>query len=403
MDALFARCNGEKDTRGIRRSGTMPTPVSAELDGKYRLMQSLSIKRIGEHTYSSTTNYADIDRLTATHEKYGGTSGGACSSFMAGNLQCRSFDWYYDDLAYFLVRIPSSPKVKHASIAMCSPEDVTDGMVQSLEWSDSYTFFGARALDGINDAGFCCNANVVPTDNPDDHSKKNVTTGTAPGKRRLCALGVVRYLLDNADDVDSAITLLGDVDIFSPIGLIDEEYHWMLSDPSKTVVVEIVNNSIVVISQNSSIMTNFHLKGFDGDLSNICLETCEDDLIAKNTTVTPHAMGLERYAIIADGISSVSDVAGAEALLESIAYTELYDDSVSPYWYGELYKDDVTFANASKSDFSELIPVLVSFFENRSRKTGLTWHSAHQAVYDLDNLKVFYKFQQTGEWLEFSL
>ena len=32
---------------------------------KYRPVQSLSIKRIGEHTYPATTNYADMDRLAA--------------------------------------------------------------------------------------------------------------------------------------------------------------------------------------------------------------------------------------------------------------------------------------------------------------------------------------------------
>ena len=102
------------------------------------------------------------------------------------------------------------------------------------------------ALDGINEKGLAI-ADLVAGDSVQTHqrtSKPDLTTTTA-----------IRYMLNNAANVDEALKLLRSIDMHSDIGM---AHHYAMADASgRNVVVEYVDNEMVVIE--SPVVANHYL------------------------------------------------------------------------------------------------------------------------------------------------
>lgn len=155
----------------------------------------------------------------------------------------RNFDWCYS--VPIIVR--SNPKEGYASIATCEFTNIT----QDPELSPYFTkskFMAVSALyvpmDGINEKGLCVGDIEVKEGgmNVVDTNKVNLPTVIA-----------VRMLLNKAANIDEAIALLEQFDIF-PSG--DVAHHIAISDASgRAVVVEFFDGGMQVIEQH--VATNF--------------------------------------------------------------------------------------------------------------------------------------------------
>lgn len=102
------------------------------------------------------------------------------------------------------------------------------------------------ALDGINEKGLAV-ADLVAGDSIQTHQRSD--------KPDLTTSAAIRYLLNNAANVDEALTLLKGVDIHSDAGF---AHHFAMADASgRSVVVEYVDNKMVVTE--SPAVTNHYL------------------------------------------------------------------------------------------------------------------------------------------------
>ena len=171
-------------------------------------------------------------------------------------------------------------------------------------------------MDGINSNGVAININVVPS-NFDD------TIGTNPGKERLCAGVIPRFVLDNATSASHAIELLKNRDIYT---IFLSEFHFMISDANETYIVETVHNKLVVLKHEKAkdtAMANFHV-------SNSEFSKNYDIVVGDSETVkdaySKGAMGIERYNKAISGLSSVTTLDNMVEHMKPIYYEHVYKD-----------------------------------------------------------------------------
>lgn len=342
---------------------------------------------------------------------------GACSGMRSGNFVGRSYDWYYDTAAEVLVHtnVPGF----HSTIGVaCITTALTETMANegvNPDYIDVYKMLPFMCLDGINDAGVCCQINVVPT------GDKGRTTGhNDPSKQKICALQVVRYLLDRADTALDAVHMLeNDLDVYMPMTeAVNLESHWMISDATGSYIVEFANNNIVVFStlddeygnmpNEKPVITNFYFDGFDGNII-----TGFDSSVGINpddTTLTPHAMGLERYQTLLNMWGGANTKEGMRAAMEAVKYTKAYTGLHGENaWYseflGELSVGDLTLYMPLTHDYWQYLlgGVVDYLYQTRDRSTMMTWQSVHQCVYDIENRKAYVCVQEEPAEYEFSL
>lgn len=102
------------------------------------------------------------------------------------------------------------------------------------------------ALDGINEKGFAM-ADLMAGDSIETHQRTS--------KPDLTTTAAIRYLLNNAANVDEALKLLNSIDMHSDIG---SAHHYAMADASgRSVVVEYVDNKMVVTETPA--VTNHYL------------------------------------------------------------------------------------------------------------------------------------------------
>lgn len=99
-------------------------------------------------------------------------------------------------------------------------------------------------MDGVNEKGFACSIMLLNEGANVQYTEKNWLPSTL----------VVRYLLDKADSVDSAIDLLNNMDLrndylIDPLlsALSDVSFHWALTDASgDKAIIEYIDGEMVV-------------------------------------------------------------------------------------------------------------------------------------------------------------
>lgn len=167
-----------------------------------------------------------------------------CSAFSAkgesGYYFGRNFDWYNCN-ALIVTTYPDSG---YASVSTVNTDFI--GLETNMLSDEILTIASIYApLDGMNEKGLCVSVNMIEdnenvqqkTDKPD------ITTTTA-----------VRLLLDNAADVDEAVSLLDQYDMHASKGL---TVHFAVADANgKCVAVEYLNNEMIVTE--TPVVTNFY-------------------------------------------------------------------------------------------------------------------------------------------------
>lgn len=223
-----------------------------------------------------------------------------CTSCRYGEFIGRNFDWAYDDLNEYIIRTKqSSEHIQSIGVA----SSFFPQLMQDLVGIESV--LPMLTMDGINKNGVAININVVPS-NFDD------TIGTNPGKERLCAGVIPRFVLDNATSASHAIELLKNRDIYT---IFLSEFHFMISDANETYIVETVHNKLVVLkqkhdSEQKTAMANFHVTNSD-HYNEYELYYGEDGTYGPD--YSKGSMGVERYALAIDGLQNVTCLDSSEA------------------------------------------------------------------------------------------
>ena len=170
----------------------------------------------------------------------------ACSCFSAFNLPGqaifgRNFDWPSGFPVLLLFTYPSNG---YASVSMVAMSLLGPG-------SDPHKFLGAPYIpvDGMNECGLAVGVmKVYEAQPPNDPNKVNINICTA-----------IRLMLDKAQSVDEALSLLGEYNIPSIMG------HYLIADArGNSAVVEFVDGEMKVIRNEHpwQVSTNFVLSRF---------------------------------------------------------------------------------------------------------------------------------------------
>ena len=328
------------------------------------------LERLGDFIYEvwyGPTDYNDVEKYFDIHYK---PTAALCTTVRANNFFGRNLDWYYSNLADFIVHTPAE-NGRHEVLALCNMEGLTEQFIQSGEYSEKYLYLPYHLTDGINDSGLCCSVNVVPTD-----SEYGRTYGTNPGKPNMNGLLIVRYILDNHTVALDAVNDIADnFNVYMPnTAERSDEFHYIVADKDYTYLLEFINNEAVITDiSDKPYMTNFRLYNTREDL------TGHIDY----NSVEQYGNGLERYDIVGDALDTmtVNDVGDLENILDMVKYTLTYTQD--PTWKTEfagLYGRKVT---DPYSDYEEIIAGARAAYNERTRDEELTWQTMHRSVYDM--------------------
>ena len=318
----------------------------------------------------------------------------ACSSLRKGGIVGRDLDWSYTDAANFVVETKAS-NGRHATIGCAlAGASLAESVVESGAEIEDYKWLPFMVNDVLNDHGVYANMNVVY---PGD---RGYTTGTSAGSTKLCQLMIPRYVADYADSARHALELLSAVDIYAPLAGIGKECHVMLCDECDSYIVEFIDNAMTVYSNTDTryapivndmcLMTNFYLHGWNGEIKAVYSGATAEDV--EQTGINAHAMGLERYKILADRYDSLNSVDDVCDAMQAVRYMKTYDLSQTPYWYSEFTGFTQAFGDLTVYNTAEDYAGIIAYTQEayrRFERDGSLWITAHTSVYDLEQRKLY--------------
>lgn len=355
-----------------------------------------TIGRVGEaddETYAYTADFLDLDYAYGfeRYEKETTPIPSGCSSIFKAGLFGRKLDWKYNDKVEFAVTTPNFAG-RYATFGIALTQ-MTNLFVDSGEKSKDYLFIPFQVVDGFNEKGVVISTHVVPLD-------KGINTNINPqGTIKINAGMIPRYILDYAGTTDEAITLMNKMNVVFSDNLHNAGYevHYMITDGTKTVCVEFIDEQIKVTNiTDKPYMTNFFIDGVtfnqDGSINTPANQTSGTPT---SQGITEHGSGLERYNLL--NASDVDSKQTMSSLLKSLDYTNAYKNTTDPYWYTEFVGETETFGDLtvddSPDDFADIVEYAQGLYEDRERD-GKTWQSVHSVIYDPANLKAYIKFQE---------
>lgn len=305
----------------------------------------------------------------------------ACSSVKNGNFYGRNFDFIFNDVPEFIVKM-SSNELRHASIGIANLSSIHEGDNFLEDDKEMMELLPNLTLDGINDSGVVCSYNVVPKQDTEE------VTGTNPEGEKLHSLFIPRFVLDNASSADEAIELLESRNIYGDAG---EHYdlHIMIADKDKTYIVEFIDNKMVAEEKtgNEQIMTNYY--------NNM------DEL-------TENAAGVERYQLLQENYDEGSTFDGMWNLLKKVKYSQtyLFDNN----WNSEFLTQSMI-KNIESEETKEYINLIKKLKQNywiartydeRIPTDANYWLTTHNSTYDIakrklrvtiqENYKTYYEY-----------
>lgn len=358
----------------------------------FSLADTLYDGKVADYLYSK--NYQTIDYQYAKNyfEKIAPIPHQLCSSVRAGHLVGRHLDWKNDYGANIVVKTSGQA---HDVIGVCG--GLSSATIYNIDndLGVDWTILPFFLQDGVNDSGLYASVNVVPvTGNPNTETTPRIRT-----EERVCALMLVRYILDNFDSIDAAIDYLDDyVQIYMPTSLtgMGFETHIMMADTyNHTIVLEIVNNELVIIEND--ICTNFHLSGvtFNDDGSVYTNYDAINGHFASENGIEDYGTGLERYNILNAAVrdGELDDEEGMWRAMDSIKFSNAYKEG----WASEFVGKDITVNTpADDPDFVKRIEKYKKLYEDRSKgdESMIIVNRLTNKVYNIDfhDLRRFYNY-----------
>ncbi len=327
--------------------------------------------------------YSDYVFNSATGEHV--KTGFACSAVRNGNFFGRNLDLDYADVPEFVIKVAANEaEGRYASIGVAAVLSLKSNMVDSATEAQLLAMPNTT-FDGINENGVAINCNVCPAIDLDFATPLS----TNYGKPRLHAVAVVRYILDHAESAAHGVELLKNMDIYGGYG--SWGLHWMLSDEKETYIIECIDGELVARNDTDNIMTNFYVNY--GSYSNYSRYTARKGQTVVGKTyedfpiLTPHACGVERYAILKEHYAEGEESAEAMShLMERVKYSQSYEAATSPFWYTEFTEGNLTIAN-TPMDFKAPVQQSMDTYKlhDRNIQPNNFWQTWHTAVYDLAN------------------
>lgn len=358
-----------------------------------------SIKQIAPYLHEITFNdYVYDSKFVTTKD----AQDFGCSSVRNGNFYGRNFDYVFNDVPEFIVRVKADKKKKrHASIGVATHFGIHEDKLLKGEYKDQIDLIPNITLDGINDAGLICSHNVVSIEpnKVDGVEYKPETNPDKEGAKQLHMLFVPRYILDNAATVDEAIDLLTRDDI-NIMGNLNGEHnlHIMIADANRTCVVEFFHkkestghNHFDVVwedkTEDNQIMTNYYLN--NGDNVNFTNEKKQGD---------------ERYEILKAGYSTSNSFDGMTNLMKQVKFSIAYSTShtkdpmkkddkpvLTAEWYSENIDQSVLYPTFTPDeDFFEKLNKLKADYwqaialDKRVPAEPKFWQTTHNSTYDME-------------------
>ena len=309
--------------------------------------------------------------------------GFACSAVRNGNFYGRNLDLDYADVPEFVIKV-AAKEGRYASIGIAAVLTLKSNTVDKASEAELLAMPNLT-FDGINENGVAINCNVAPAVDLDFATKLS----TNYGKPRIHAVSVVRYVLDHAKSAAHGVELLKNMDIYGGYG--SWGLHWMLSDAKETYIIECIDGELVARNDTDNIMTNFYV--------NYAPKTAYAKHVAQSgqkvagkiyegfPILTPHACGVERYAILKEHYAEGKESAdGMAHLMERVKYTQAYEADTNPFWYTEFNEGNLTIADAPM-DFKAVIQHSMDTYKlhDRNVQPNNFWQTWHTSVYDLAN------------------
>ena len=200
-------------------------------------------------------------------------------------------------------------------------------------------------------------------------------------------MAVVRYVLDHAKSAAHGVELLKNMDIYGGYGTWG--IHWMLADEKETYIIECIDGELVARNDTDNIMTNFYVNYAPNTLYAKHIAKTGQTVAGKTyegfPILTPHACGVERYAILKEHYAEGGkSAAGMARLMERVKYTQMYEAATEPFWYTEYTEGNLTIANAPM-DFKAAVQFGIDTYKlhDRNIQPDNFWQTWHTAVYDL--------------------
>lgn len=393
-------CTGDNDVRIWKDQFGSHVQIGNKCYG-----DSMNLTKICSYLYEITIDDYDWSMYQELMKDY--KLDGACSGLRYENWFGRNYDWFYDNSATFILRVPAK-NGRHQSIGLSTYKTITDSIADSNEGNYAYQSLPFHTLDGINDAGVVCSINVVPMD-------KGLTTGTNPGKQLIYQFTMPRVILDYANSALDGIKKLNNYNIVSTSKVIGYELHMLVADANSTYIVEFVNNKMHVMSDQDDefddipgeypIMTNFHLSGWNGEIKTVQLGNTEQEV--KNTGLERHADGVERYKILSEHITECSSLESTLDVMRNVQYSKMYTEKDTNPWYSEcngFSKELGELSIYSPADsFKPVFDVMYDQYVNRDRNKPDTWQTVHSTAYDFVNKQMMIRVQEEDATYNFSL
>ena len=336
-------------------------------------------KKLADYLYyMEYTDYA-VDLTTGEQVK----TGFACSAVRNGNFYGRNLDLDYADVPEFVIKI-AAKEGRYASIGMAAILTLKSNQVDKVSEAELLAMPNLT-FDGINENGVAINCNVAPAVDMDFATPLS----TNYGKPRIHAVSVVRYVLDHAKSAAHGVELLKNMDIYGGYG--KWGLHWMLSDEKETYIIECIDGELVARNNTDNIMANFYVNyAPDTPYAKHMAQTGQTvagKVYEGFPILTPHACGVERYAILKEHYAEGGKSAeGMAHLMERVKYTQAYEADTNPFWYTEYTEGNLTIAN-SPMDFKAAIQYGFDTYKmhDRNIQPNTFWQTWHTSVYDFAN------------------
>lgn len=236
----------------------------------------------------------------------------------------RNFDWNTCDAMI----VQSKPENGYTSISTVNTDFINmSGMKLSALPDQAQAIICLYApLDGMNEKGLAVSVNMIQdsatiaqnTDKPD------ITTTTA-----------IRLLLDRAADVDEAIALLEQYDMYASMGYM---MHLAIADRNgKSVVAEYVNNEMIITE--TPVVTNFYLA--EGEKNSIGTAQSHERYVILMKALDYHeTMNMKDVRNALDSVSK-KNFGEFESTEWSIVFNQ--DTGEVHYYHRENYAERYTF------------------------------------------------------------
>lgn len=311
---------------------------------------------------------------------------GACSAVRNGYFVGRSFDFFYNNEAEFVMHTPAIGN-HYASVGVAAGADIYEKDASKFKPDPKYAILPFMLVDGINSKGVFAEINVVPAE-----GNGNVTVPDGEALVKLNGLMLVRYILDNFATAQSAVEYIRDhAIVYFPKKLhaMGYELHVFVCDSTDNYLLEFSNNRNIVVEPIIPISTNFKLDGVTlNDDNTVYTPLTQDDThdAIHTNGIYKYGSGLERWNLIVENYSQLGTEQVMKMLMfDCLAYSSAYPTSLvpaTPPWYTEFVGGDLTCASPVEN-FSDILEKAGTEYANRNRNTGITWHSVHSAVYNL--------------------